>query len=199
MLIVHVLDAGPLRCNAIKRRLEGVTQKALTQALRRLERNGLVSRRVIPVSPVAVEYAITPLGRTLQAPFATLYAWTIDHMSDVAEAQREFDRRTGNPSSRKLWCCRGGLNSRPQPYQGCALPLSYGSMLLEEAWPWPSVRALVKARGLGQAGSMDAKTDRDKRLAAALRDNLKRRKAAGAASAQPAERDGDAEKDRDQG
>ena len=71
-------------------------------------------------------------------------------------------------------------------------------MLPEEGWPWPRVRALVKAHALGQAGRMDAKTERDKRLAAALRDNLKRRKAA-AASAQPAERDGDSQKDRDQG
>ena len=59
MMVLTVLDRGPLRFNAIKRLLEGVSQKALTQCLRRLERNGLVSRRVLPSSPVAVEYAIT--------------------------------------------------------------------------------------------------------------------------------------------
>ncbi|MFP3480444.1 helix-turn-helix domain-containing protein, partial [Burkholderia sp. SIMBA_057] len=68
MMVLHVLADGPLRFNVIKRQLEGITQKALTQCLRRLERNGLISRRVIPVSPVAVEYAVTPLGRTLEQP-----------------------------------------------------------------------------------------------------------------------------------
>ena len=95
MLILAVLCAQPLRFNAIKRRLEGVTQKALTQALRRLERNGIVARRVIPASPVAVEYSVTPLGRTLQQPFAVLYAWTVDHLPDIEQAQRDFDGRNG--------------------------------------------------------------------------------------------------------
>ena len=55
MMVLTVLDGGPLRFNEIRRRLEGVTQKALTQCLRRLERNGLISRRVIPTSPISVE------------------------------------------------------------------------------------------------------------------------------------------------
>ncbi|NIE62982.1 helix-turn-helix domain-containing protein [Burkholderia sp. Ax-1719] len=93
MMILTVLDGGPLRFNAIKRHLEGVTQKALTQCLRRLERNGLVSRRVIPVSPVAVEYEITPLGRSLQAPFKALYGWTLRNMDAVEAARAEFDAR----------------------------------------------------------------------------------------------------------
>ena len=95
MLILAVLCAEPLRFNAIKRRLEGITQKALTQALRRLERNGLVARRVMPGPLVAVEYSVTPLGRTLQKPFAALYGWTVDHMSEVELARHEFDRRAG--------------------------------------------------------------------------------------------------------
>ena len=93
MMVLTVLDPGPMRFNSIKRHLEGVTQKALTQCLRRLERNGLVSRRVIPVSPVAVEYEITPLGRSLQHPFKALYAWTIEHLDEVEEARRIFDAR----------------------------------------------------------------------------------------------------------
>jgi DNA-binding HxlR family transcriptional regulator len=97
VMVLTVLDPGPMRFNAIKRQLEGVTQKALTQCLRRLERNGLVSRRVIPVSPVAVEYEITPLGRSLQHPFKALYAWTLEHLEEVDEARRIFDSR-GLPS-----------------------------------------------------------------------------------------------------
>lgn len=55
------------RFNAIKRRLETITRMALTEALRRLERNGLVTRRGLMTSPLGVEYSITPLGRSLQA------------------------------------------------------------------------------------------------------------------------------------
>lgn len=93
MMVLVVLDAGPMRFNAIKRRLEGITQKALTQCLRRLERNGLALRRVLPMSPVAVEYEITPLGRSLQIPFRALYDWTMEHLDDVDVARQHFDAR----------------------------------------------------------------------------------------------------------
>lgn len=93
MMVLTVLDPGALRFNAVKRQLEGVTQKSLTQCLRRLERNGLISRRVIPVSPVAVEYEITPLGRTLLQPFKALHAWTLQNITEVERARRTFDER----------------------------------------------------------------------------------------------------------
>jgi DNA-binding HxlR family transcriptional regulator len=95
MMILTVLDKGPLRFNAIKRRLEGVTQKVLTltQTLRRLERNGFVERRVLDGSPVSVEYEITPLGRTLQKPLKALYAWTAEHLAEVDQARQAFDAR----------------------------------------------------------------------------------------------------------
>jgi DNA-binding HxlR family transcriptional regulator len=96
MMVLKVLDDGPQRFNAIKRQLEGVTQKALTQCLRRLERNGLIERRVIATSPVAVEYEITPLGRTLQAPFKALYAWTVQNLPEVDAARAAFDARNGS-------------------------------------------------------------------------------------------------------
>jgi DNA-binding HxlR family transcriptional regulator len=87
MMILAVLDGGPQRFNEIRRRLEGVTQKALTQCLRRLERNGLVERRV------AVSYEVTPLGRTLQVPFRALHAWTLENMGKVEAARCAFDGR----------------------------------------------------------------------------------------------------------
>ena len=94
VLILAALNAGPLRFNAIKRRLDGVTQKALTQALRRLERNGIVARTVIPVSPIAVEYQITRLGKTLDGFFLALYSWTGEHLVEVEQARAEFDARS---------------------------------------------------------------------------------------------------------
>jgi DNA-binding HxlR family transcriptional regulator len=91
ILILGALCSGPMRFNALKRRLNGVTQKALTQALRRLERNGIIDRRVIPVSPVAVEYSITPLGVTLKEPFQALFNWTIQYGPEVEAARQRFD------------------------------------------------------------------------------------------------------------
>jgi DNA-binding HxlR family transcriptional regulator len=80
----------------MRRRLEGVTHKALTQALRRLERNGLIARRVLATSPVAVEYSITPLGKTLQVPFGAVYDWSINHLDDLEVARQNYDARHGD-------------------------------------------------------------------------------------------------------
>lgn len=93
VLILTVLCTQPARFNAIKRRLDPITHKALTEALRRLERNGLVSRRVIASSPVAVEYAITPLGRTLQAPFVALVTWAREQGAAIELARQAYDRQ----------------------------------------------------------------------------------------------------------
>lgn len=93
MMILAVLKSGPTRFNEIKRRLEGVSQKSLTQTLRRLERNGLIRREVIPSAPVAVVYEISPLGVTLLAPFSALYTWTCQNMAEVEAARQAFDTR----------------------------------------------------------------------------------------------------------
>ena len=92
ILILSVICTQPSRFNAIKRRLDGITHKALTDALRRLERNGLVARRVIPSSPVGVEYSITPLGSTLRDPFDALCAWVVEHSDAVLQAQAGYDQ-----------------------------------------------------------------------------------------------------------
>lgn len=93
ILILAALCKHPLRFNELKRCLDGITQKALTQALRRLERNGIVARRVIPSSQVAVEYSVTPLGFTLEEPFKALFFWTIHHSAAVIDARAAFDGR----------------------------------------------------------------------------------------------------------
>lgn len=92
-LVLTTLCAGPQRFNALLRATDGVTQKALTQTLRRLERNGMIKRRVIAASPIAVEYAMTPLGHSLQKPFAAVIEWASEHRPEIERAQREFDRR----------------------------------------------------------------------------------------------------------
>lgn len=93
VMILTLLSSKPLRFNELMRCLEGVTHKALTQALRRLERNGLITRRVLATSPVGVEYAITVLGRTLQTPFGAVYDWSISHLDEIEAAQRAYDAR----------------------------------------------------------------------------------------------------------
>ncbi|MFS2058101.1 winged helix-turn-helix transcriptional regulator [Kosakonia cowanii] len=93
VLILTVLCGEPSRFNAIKRRLDPITHKALTEALRRLERNGLVNRRVIASSPVAVEYSITPLGRSLQDPFVALVSWARQYGVAIEQAQEVYDAR----------------------------------------------------------------------------------------------------------
>ena len=92
MMILTVLDQGPQRFNTIRRQIEGVSQKSLTQTLRRLERNGLITRRVLAGSPVAVEYELSALGWTLLPPFRSLYRWTKENMPQVEAARLLFDR-----------------------------------------------------------------------------------------------------------
>jgi len=94
VMILALLNEKPTRFNEIRRRLERITHKALTQALRRLERNGLVARKVLATSPVAVEYSITDLGRTLQVPLGAAYEWAIDHLQEIERAQEACDARS---------------------------------------------------------------------------------------------------------
>jgi DNA-binding HxlR family transcriptional regulator len=91
ILILTVLCPRPSRFNAIKRRLDGITHKALADALKRLERNGLVTRAVLPTAPIGVEYAITPLGHSLRQPFEALCTWALDHGAAIEAANHEHD------------------------------------------------------------------------------------------------------------
>jgi DNA-binding HxlR family transcriptional regulator len=92
MMVLTVLRE-PRRFNAIKRRLDGVTQRVLTQTLRKLERNGMVTRRVLEGRVLGVEYALTPLGRSLQEPFSILFDWTVNNMERIQDYQRSYDAR----------------------------------------------------------------------------------------------------------
>ena len=97
VLIVGVLAEGDARFSELRRKIEGVSQKMLTQTLRGLERDGLVRRTVYPEVPVRVEYALTEAGRTLQGPLRALQDWSIEHLTDVSTSQQAFDD-AGHPT-----------------------------------------------------------------------------------------------------
>ncbi|MEV0622261.1 helix-turn-helix domain-containing protein [Nonomuraea sp. NPDC050404] len=92
VLIVGVLGEGDARFSELRRRIEGVSKKMLTQTLRGLERDGIVRRTVYPDVPVRVEYALTEAGRTLLEPLRALQEWSIEHLSDVSASQEAYDR-----------------------------------------------------------------------------------------------------------
>jgi DNA-binding HxlR family transcriptional regulator len=95
MVIVYIQD-GPRRFNEIKRGIEGISQQMLTRTLRGLERDGLVTRTIMPTSPPQVAYALTGLGRSLSKPVLALGQWACEHIDQVDEAQRRFDERHGD-------------------------------------------------------------------------------------------------------
>jgi len=82
--ILHVLsDAGaPLRFSRLLERVEGISQKVLTQTLRTLERDGLIIRTLYPEVPPRVEYELTPLGRDLLMQVVSLWRWIVGHLND---------------------------------------------------------------------------------------------------------------------
>ncbi len=99
ILILTVLCPQPARFNQLKKRLDPITHKALTEALRRLEKNGLINRRVIASSPVAVEYSITELGRSLKDPFVALVQWASRYSESITTAQQEYAEKNVAESS----------------------------------------------------------------------------------------------------
>ena len=85
--VVAQLRDGPLRFNALKRSVEGISQRMLTLTLRSLERDGLVVRTVHPTNPPQVEYALTALGETLLQPIIALISWAEEHRTEVRGAR----------------------------------------------------------------------------------------------------------------
>lgn len=87
VLVVGSLADGPLRFSAIARRVQGVSQKMLTQTLRALEADGLVTRTQYPQIPPRVEYELTATGHTLREPLRALEEWAVTYMPAVLEAR----------------------------------------------------------------------------------------------------------------
>ncbi|MFI5626117.1 winged helix-turn-helix transcriptional regulator [Nocardioides sp. NPDC051685] len=84
---------GPLRYSELASRIEGVSQKMLTQSLRKMERDGLLTRTVTPSVPVRTDYELTPLGQTLLPVLAHLKEWAEVHMAEVDAARTAYDGR----------------------------------------------------------------------------------------------------------
>ncbi|MBQ1049685.1 helix-turn-helix transcriptional regulator [Micromonospora sp. C51] len=92
LLTITVLASGPLRFTALHEQVTGISQRMLSQTLRALTRDGLVTRTAYPEVPPRVEYALTPLGRSLHEAVNGLVHWVRDHQSDIARNRDEFDQ-----------------------------------------------------------------------------------------------------------
>ncbi len=93
LLVIALLDCQSLRFTQLRREIDGVSQRMLSVTLRQLERDGLVDRTVHPVVPPRVDYALTPLGRTLHETIKSLVTWTEQHQQEIAEARAAYDAR----------------------------------------------------------------------------------------------------------
>ncbi|MCR8725329.1 winged helix-turn-helix transcriptional regulator [Frigidibacter sp. ROC022] len=91
MLVIRALSQGPRRFNALRRDIGDISQKMLASTLRNLERDGFVSRTVLPTKPPQVEYALTPLGRDLQRPILALAQWTLENAQRIEAARAAYD------------------------------------------------------------------------------------------------------------
>ena len=91
--LLHVLEAGPRRSGELQRAVAEVSPKVLTQTLRGMERDGLVSRTVHTVVPPRVEYALTSMGRSVIPQLRELCHWAKAHVPERDRARREFDQR----------------------------------------------------------------------------------------------------------
>ncbi len=114
-LIIHVLSSGTKRHNELRREISGISQKMLTQTLRSLENDGIVSRKVYRVVPPMVEYSLTPLGRSLIEPLEAICRWAEKHLPELeaarARSQKAKHGRARLPHERHVAAHTGGSPS----------------------------------------------------------------------------------------
>jgi DNA-binding HxlR family transcriptional regulator len=92
-LVIYALAEGTKRSGELRRTVSGISQKMLTQTLRSLEDDGLVTRKVYPVVPPMVEYSLTSLGRSLTEPLQAICHWAEKHLPQL-EAARSRSAKT---------------------------------------------------------------------------------------------------------
>src|SRR6266702_5259548 len=112
LFVIYRLGGGPHRFTALKRSVDGISQRMLTVTLRGLERDGIVSRTMYPVMPPRVDYALTPLGHTLLDAVGALMAWADEHLAEIDAARVAYDA----PAARDAYGATAGPLS-PQPHQ----------------------------------------------------------------------------------
>ena len=102
VMVVAALSKGPIRYNEIGRRVEGISQRMLTLALKGLEQDGLVTRTMDPTIPPRVDYELTKLGRKLIVPLKALAEWARENRPAMLAAREAFQRRGqhGSPRTR---------------------------------------------------------------------------------------------------
>jgi DNA-binding HxlR family transcriptional regulator len=98
LAVLALESSGTLRFSELKRSIEGISQKMLTQTLRTLERDGMVRREVEPTVPVTVRYSLTPLGFSLARAVAALREWSYSNMDAIEAARTEYVAPTGPPT-----------------------------------------------------------------------------------------------------
>ena len=91
VFIVNALEHRPMRFTELKAHIRGITPKALTETLRAMEYDGLISRTEKPANPPHVEYALTDLGRSLLTPLRAIRAWAESHVPDIERARAQAD------------------------------------------------------------------------------------------------------------
>lgn len=101
LILEELNEKGVMRFSEIGRAVEGISQKMLTQTLRQMEREGLVSRTVYPVVPPRVEYALTPLGESLGRAFCGVWIWAERHVDEIEAARAAFDSRMAEETAPK--------------------------------------------------------------------------------------------------
>jgi DNA-binding HxlR family transcriptional regulator len=97
ILVVSTLGDGPKRFNELRRSLGSISQRMLTLTLRGLERDGLVTRTVLPTIPPRVDYQLTKLGHSLLRPVSRLGMWARKNRTAIQEARRRFDVAANRP------------------------------------------------------------------------------------------------------
>ena len=93
VLVLALLDGGPKRFSVLKREIEAISQKMLSQTLRALETDGFLTRRAFPTVPVTVEYELTALGRSLNVAMNPIVEWAVANMSRVLKAREKSATR----------------------------------------------------------------------------------------------------------
>ena len=101
VIVLYCLAYRPRRYSEIHRKIEGISQKVLTQTLRKLEQNGLVKRTVLSEMPPSVEYSMSPLGSSLVEPLLAIASWSRHNFPQVMRSREQYEQRNKQSENRR--------------------------------------------------------------------------------------------------